>query len=456
MIRGNLRILAVGLLAAAAFVPTVQACMQATNSSSPPASSVGAANGATTDTTSQDEMPKRISAYTLSPDLFRKARNRGRIQFASHVFAFLYGLLVLWLILHYKLGAKYRDWAECLSRKRFLQAVTFVPLLALTIGVFQLPVHIFDEWVLKLYRISVQSWPSWGGDWAKNQALICVIGSVLVWILYAVMHKTPRRWWFYFWIVSLPITLFVVFISPIVIDPLFSKFEPLAKEAPQLVPRLQSVARRAGQDIPPERMFWMLASDKTIETNASVEGLGASKRIVVWDTTLAQETADGILMIFGHELGHYVLGHNWKGFLFYEVMALVLLFLGYRSIGWMLAHWGHHWSVRGLDDWASLPALLLLMSLFGFVATAISNTYIRHQENQADIYSLEVTHSIVSNPGQTSAYSFQKFGESVLMDPAPNPVNVFLFYQHPPVPDRIHLFVNYDPWSSGTSPQFVK
>lgn len=89
--------------------------MQATNSSSQPASTVGAANAAATDTASQNEMPRRISAYTLPPDLFRKARNRGRIQFASHVFAFLYGLLVLWFILHYKLGSSWMARFNALS-----------------------------------------------------------------------------------------------------------------------------------------------------------------------------------------------------------------------------------------------------------------------------------------------------------------------------------------------------
>jgi len=107
---------------------------------------------------------------------------------------------------------------------------------------------------------------------------------LLAWILYAVIRRSPRRWWLYFWIISLPLLLFGIFISPYVIDPLFNKYEPLSTKAPQLVPELQRVTRRAGQEIAPERMFWMKASDKTIATNASVNGFGASKRIIIWDT----------------------------------------------------------------------------------------------------------------------------------------------------------------------------
>jgi STE24 endopeptidase len=398
----------------------------------------------------------RITAYTLPPDLYRKARNRGRIGFASSIIGFFYGLLVLWLILRLKLSAQFHDWAESASRFRFVQAYAFTALLVLTIGVLQLPLDIFHESVSKLYKISVESWPSWAADWAKAQLLTIVIGSLLVWILYAVIRKSPRRWWLYFWIISLPLFLFGIFVSPYVIDPLFNKYEPLGAHAPQLVPELQRITRRAGQEVSPERMFWMKASDKTIASNASVNGFGASKRIIIWDTTLAQETTDEVLTDFGHEMGHYVLGHIWKGFLFFSAMLFVLFYLGYRSIGWLLARSGSAWGIRSLDDWASLPALLLLITLFGFAFNAIGNTFSRYQEHQADVYSLEVTHGLVPDAGQAFARSFQIYGETVLVDPDPDPVNVFLFFDHPPVADRIHLGVTYDPWSRGESPKFVK
>ncbi|PYU59255.1 MAG: hypothetical protein DMG55_14095 [Acidobacteria bacterium] len=139
----------------------------------------------------------RITAYTLPPDLYRKARNRGRIGFASRMIGFFYGLVVLWVVLGRKLSATYRDWAESFSRKRFLQAFIFTPLVVLTIGVLHLPVDTFEESVSKLYKISVEPWSSWAADWAKAQLLAVIIGSLLVWILYAVIRKSPRRWWLY-------------------------------------------------------------------------------------------------------------------------------------------------------------------------------------------------------------------------------------------------------------------
>lgn len=403
----------------------------------------------------QTEAPQKITAYTLPPDLYRKAHTRSRLRFSLQLFRFLYGLFVLWIILQSGLSAKYRDWAEHFSRARFLQAFLFAPLLVLSIGVLQLPLDAFEEWIEKFYGISVQPWISWMGDWAKAQFLVIVIGIPLVWILYSLIRKSPRRWWLHFWCVSLPILLLITFLAPYVIEPMFNKFEPLSGKAPQLVPELQSVTRLAGQEIPPERMFWMKASDKTISTNAYVSGFGASKRIVIWDTAIAQETTDEVVTDFGHEMGHYVLGHIWKGLIFVAALLLVLLYLGYRSIGWVLARWGTHWGLRGLDDLASLPALLLLLTVFTFLANPITNGFSRYEENQADIYSLEVTHRLLADPGQASAHEMQLWGETVFDDPDPNPIDVFLFYDHPTTADRIHLFVTYDPWSNGQQPQFL-
>ena len=399
---------------------------------------------------------QRITAYTLPPDLYRKARNLNRMRFGYRVFSIFYSIFVLWLVLRTKWSARFRDWAEASTGRRFLQALIYTALFALTMAILQLPFDILEEYVGKLYHISVQGWPSWAADWAKAQTLLIVIGTILVWILYAVIRRSPQRWWLYFWLISLPILLFIFFISPFVIDPLFNKFEPLSTKAPQLIPALQRVTIRAGQEIPPERMFWMKASDKTNFTNAYVTGFGASKRIVIWDTTIQKETPDEVVFDFGHELGHYVLGHVWKELVFTAVLFFLLIYAGYRSIGWLLARYGARWGIRGLDDWASLPALLLILTVFGFVANVAGNTVSRYFENQADVYALEVTHGIMPDPGQAAAHDFQVTGEIGLGDPEPNPVNVFLFYDHPSYPDRVHQFVTYDPWGEGKEPQFVK
>lgn len=398
----------------------------------------------------------KITAYTLTPDLHQKAHRRNRIHFRLALVGVVYGIVVLWLILHWKLAPKYRNWSERLSSNSFLQSAVFSPLLLLTIAVLTLPLDIYAELVEKQYGISVQGWGSWSWDWVKGELISFVIGTLLIWILYLVIRRSPGRWWVYFWLVSLPIGLFLVFLEPLVIDPMFHKFEPLQRKDPALTATLERMVQRAGQDIPPERMFWMGAGEKTTGLNAYVTGIGASKRIVVWDTTIAKMNTPQIVFVAGHEMGHYVLKHIPKGMALFAVLLLIAFYLGYRSIGWVLERRGGSWEIRGLQDWASLPVLLLLLSVFSRVMTPVGSAFSRYFEHQADQYGLEVTHGLTPDSGQVAAQAFQVLGEVGLSDPDPNPMNVFLFYDHPPISDRVQFSLTYDPWASGGQGKLVK
>jgi STE24 endopeptidase len=397
-----------------------------------------------------------VTAYTLPPNLYRKARNLSKIRFRLELIGFVYGLVVLWVILHFKIAPKYRDWAEKFSVKQFLQSVVFAPLILLTIAVLTLPLDIYGEWVEKQYGISIQSWPSWSWDWIKAEILTLIIGTILIWLLYVVIRRSPTRWWFYFWLISLPIGVFIFFIGPWVIDPMFHKFEPLQQKDPQLTASLEQMVQRAGEDIPPQRMFWMGAGEKTTDLNAYVTGIGASKRIVVWDTTIAKMNTPQIVFVAGHETGHYVLHHIPKLLTFFAVLLLIFFYLGYRLIWWVLARWGGGWEIRKLDDWASFPALMLLLSIFSFAASPVASAISRHYEHQADQYGLEVTHGLTPDSSEVAAQSFQILGEVSLSDPDPSPLQVFLFYSHPSIPDRIRFCLTYDPWANGGHGEFVK
>jgi Zn-dependent protease with chaperone function len=422
---------------------------------SSPADTQPAAQSATTQVVAQ-QAPQKVTKYTLPPDRDQKARSLARIRFWGTLAFFVYGLVVLWLVLRWKLSAKYRAWAENTSTKRFLQALVFTPPLILTIDILELPPGVFRNWILRKYGISVQGWGSWFWDWTKGELISVIIATIVVWILYAVIRKSPRRWWFYFWLASLPIGLVLFFLQPLIIDPLFFKFEPLAQKEPVLTASLERMVQRAGENIPPERMFWMGAGEKLTALNAYVTGFGASKRIVVWDTTIKKMTASQIVYVAGHEMGHYVLWHIPKLLGFFAALLFVFFYLGFRLIGWVLARWGANWRIRGLDDWASLPALLLLLSILFGLASPIASAYSRHYERQADQYALEVTHGLTPDSGQVGAQAFQILGDVNLADPEPNPVAVFLYYDHPPIPDRVQFCLTYDPWSKGQQPEFVK
>ncbi|MGH7837333.1 MAG: hypothetical protein ACREQC_05835, partial [Candidatus Binataceae bacterium] len=215
-----------------------------------------------------DKTKAEVKGYTLPPDLYEKAVKYSRAQYILYFVGFVWGVIVLLLVLAWRLAPKYRDWAERATKVRFLQAVIFTPILLLTIGVLGLPTDIYGHWLSRSYGISVQGWGSWAWDWTKGELVSFIIGIILVWVLYAVIRRSPRRWWFYFWLAALPILFFVIFLAPLVIAPLFNKFEPLEAKDSALVVALEKVVQRAGMDIPAQRMFWMNESDKGNDLNA--------------------------------------------------------------------------------------------------------------------------------------------------------------------------------------------
>ena len=412
------------------------------------------ATAATTDAAANRVSP-RVTSYTLPPDLYAKARHLGRLEVVFYCVETVYGVLVLLLILRLRLAVRFRDWAEQASRFRIAQAFIFTPLLLGTLDIFDLPIRIYWHRLDVAYGLSVQHWGSWSWDLLKGEIVNWIIAGVAVWILYAILRRSPRRWWFYFWLALMPLTVAMVFLQPLVVDPLFHHFEPLARHDPALVSELESVSRRAGVRIPPDRMFLMRASDKETVLNAYVTGFGASKRVVVYDTTIARMTTPQIAMVFGHEMGHYVLNHIRQGLLFAAVLGFFVLYFSYRALNWIFAAPSGRWGIRSADDWASLPVLLLFLSLIGILVTPLANAFSRHIEQQADIYGLEITHGLTSDSAQVAAQSFQILGQVDLEDPAPSRFARVWLYDHPWIGDRIAFALHYDPWDHGEQPRYV-
>jgi Zn-dependent protease with chaperone function len=398
----------------------------------------------------------RTEQYTLSEDRYEKAVAYSRAGYTLYFVSYFVSIAVLVLLLRVGVAARFRDFAERLTGRRWLQGFVFVPLLVVTSDVFDLPIRVYWHSLSLHYEQSVQHWGSWLLDWTKEELVGTFFALVLALILFAVIRRSPRRWWLYFWFASLPILLGIIFIDPLVVDPLFHKFEPLDKEHPQLVDAIQKLTEHAGVPIPRDRIFLMRASEKSNEINAYVTGLGASKRVVVWDTTLQKTSNDEALFIIGHELGHYVLGHVWKGFLFGAAALLVALYLIFRGLHWMLGLWGKDWRLYGLEDWASLAAFLLLLQIVMFFASPVVNGVTRMEEHAADVYGLEVIHGIVPNSEEVAAHAFQVLGEVDLEDPNPPAFIRFWLYSHPPVAERLVFAYSYDPWSKGEPPKYVK
>jgi STE24 endopeptidase len=394
--------------------------------------------------------------YTLSPDKLEKAVEFSRARHRLHFVDAAYGALILINLLAFRVAPRFRDWALKASRRRIVQAYIFAPLFLLVVDILELPMSAYGQHLSLKYEQSIQGWGSWFWDWTKGELIEFVLVGVLIWILYGSMRRSPRWWWLNFWFAAVPIIIFLMFVTPVLIEPMFFKFEPLRDKQPALVSQIEKVVARGGLDIPPGHMFEMKASEKLKSVNAYVSGIGSSKRVVVWDNTIEKMNAGQILFVFGHEMGHYVLQHIWLGVALTCFVLLLFLYLGYHAMHWALARWGRRWSINGIDDWASLPVLILAISIFALLSEPLLNSFSRTLEHNADIYGLEVIHGIVPNSSDVAAEAFQILGEVSLDDPNPSEFVKIWLYNHPSISDRVRFTSQYDPWSKGESPKYVR
>jgi Zn-dependent protease with chaperone function len=406
--------------------------------------------------TVQQPRELKVTEYSLPPDKLAKAEALYETRTVLYLFGMVFGIVVLWALLKLRVAPAFRDLAERAGKNRFVQALVFVPLLMFLIAVISLPLDIYEHHISRAYGLSVQDWGSWRLDWTKAEGISIAITVLAVFALFQIIRRSPQRWWFYFWLLTLPFLVLLIFVAPVILDPMFNTFVPLEKMQPLLVGQIERVTQRGGLSIPRDRMFEMEASEKVTTYNAYVTGIGATKRVVVWDNTARDLTIPETLFVFGHEMGHYVLDHIYKGLAFAAAMMLAGFWLGRRIVLAMLARWGEAWHIRDINDLAALPVLMLALSVLMLVGEPVGNAFSRHLEHQADIYGLEVTHGLFPDGSEVAASAFQKLGEKSYDYPAPSSLLVFWSYSHPSISERIRFCLQYDPWHTPEGPKYVK
>jgi Zn-dependent protease with chaperone function len=404
--------------------------------------------------------PHSEQAYTLPPDKLAQAITLNKIRLTLEIVGTLWGLAVLWLLLSTRAAAGLQAWAGRVSRRRWIQGVLFFAAFIVITTIASLPLDAIGNGVSRHYGISVQGWGSWMGDQGKGLGVSLVLGVLVLLLFNWIVRVSPRRYWFWAWLISLPLIVLSIFAEPLIIDPLFNKFEPLTLHHAELVAKLETVVARTGTNIPPERMFLMKASEKSNGLNAYVTGIGASKRFVMWDTATDRLPDDEVLFVFGHESGHYVLNHIPKMLAIMAVMLFFVFWACARAGEALLRRFGARWHIEGWEGVtpvatrAGFVALLFAVSVAGFVLTPAMNTMSRHFEHEADVYGQEAIHGLVADPEKTAVSGFNHLGEAWLEDPNPNPFVEFWDYNHPSVKNRANFAAHYDPWANGGKGKF--
>jgi STE24 endopeptidase len=353
----------------------------------------------------------------------------------------VWGLLIPCIFLFTGFSARIRNWAQFIGRKWFFVVAGYLVIFTLINFIIDLPLSYYEEFVREhSFGLSNQTLAKWFGDTIKG-TLIGLIGGVLfLWVPYLFLKKYPRRWWLFTSILSVPFLLFVMLISPVWIDPLFNRFGPMQNK--KLESEILALADRAG--IEGSRVYEVDKSVDTNAVNAYVTGFMGTKRIVLWDTILAKLNDREVLVVMGHEMGHYAMNHVIKGIIFSFFLILLTLYLAYRLSNTLIAKFRDWFGFDQLSDIASLPLLLLMVSVFSFLMSPVALAFSRYQEHEADRFTLELTRD-----NHDAATAFVKLQQENLGVPRPGWLHKIWRESHPSIGDRIDFCNEYKPWKTG-------
>ncbi len=306
-----------------------------------------------------------------------------------------------------------------------------VPLFALGFGlpysILTAPLTYYGGFVLPhKYGQSTQTLKAWLIDQLKGLLIAGVLGFIVLEVIYALLGFFPQMWWLWASLVMLLFTVLLSNLAPILIFPLFYKYKPL--DDPDLVSRLTQLAEEAGTRVQGVYVFDM--SSKTVAANAALMGLGNTRRIVLGDTLVEKFTANEIETVLAHELGHHVHHDLPVGILVQSLLTLVGFWLTDLVIRWGIAIFGY----TGLTDPATLPLLIVALSVFGLVTMPLSNAWSRWREVKADEYALKVT-------GKPRAFisAMTRLANQNLADAEPPAWIEFLLHSHPSVTKRVAM-----------------
>jgi STE24 endopeptidase len=386
-------------------------------------------------------LPEAYKGSSADPATFMNAREIMLSEDFSKIKNLLFFLstpyewLFYFLILILGISRGFEKWARGTTKNRFLQTAVYLFWLSLASFAAIFPLQFISYKISKTYNISTQTFSMWMKDELTDFWVNYLIMFIIVSVLYGLMKRFKNRWWLAAWALSVPFTIFMMFIQPVVIDPLYNDFYPLKDKA--LEQKILTLAEKA--QIPADHVFEVNMSEKTNSLNAYVNGVGSNSRIVLWDTTLEKLTDKEILFVMAHEMAHYVEKHIYIGIAIYLVLSFFGLFLASKLMRGLVANYKDEIKVSNVSSLSSLPLFLLITSMLMFTVSPFSNWISRYQETRADRYAIEMTED-----KQAAITSFQKLSKVGLSQVNP-PVLVKIFrYGHPTMMERLSMLEQYE------------
>lgn len=339
----------------------------------------------------------------------------------------IYNGFLLLVFLFTPLLPRYDGWIASLTGNFVLQGILFMLLVTLVQSVLEIPFSLYSTFrVEKRYGFNTMTAGLWLSDLAKSALISSVFLVILTGAALLLVESSPALWWLWVWVFFALFSVVMIYLSPVLIEPLFSKFEPL--EQPELEQQIQELLAKAGLQV--QGVQKMDASRRSLHSNAYFTGIGRVKRIVLYDTLLTQMERQELLAILAHEAGHWKLGHIWKRLVLMEGAALALSYAVY-----LLVQSGVLPGLFGLSQGsfaAQLTMVSFLGSLAAFPLTPLFSWLSRRNEWEADRFAVELC-----GAPEALAAALVKLSRDNLSNLHPHPVYAAFYYSHPPVVARV-------------------
>ena len=369
----------------------------------------------------------------ISPEA--KARSDAYFEggYWLQLWEFLFGLLIGLFLLKSKLSAGIRTWTEGKIKSPAMRLILFSAIFLVLVRVLSFPVSIYTDFFREhQYGLSNLSFGEWLKEWFIGLLVGMILGAPALAAVYGVIRKFPKRWPVGATLVGVLFLSFASLIGPVYIDPLFNHYTSL--EAGPTKDAILSLARANG--VPATDVYQFDASKQSDRVSANVSGFMNTTSIRLNDNLLRRSTPAEIKGVMGHEMGHYVLNHVYKGVFEFSFLLLVLFwFLSYgmeKTLAWK----GGEWDLRGVGDIAGVPLFMALMSIFFFFLTPVTNTLIRTQETEADMYGLNAAR-------EPDAEAEVDLKLTEYRKPDPGPVEEFIFFDHPSTRKRVYAAMRW-------------
>ncbi len=345
----------------------------------------------------------------------------------------LYSIAICLLFLFSGVSVRLRDWAERVTKLRWVYTWIYYIGFVLATAVLSIPLTLYEGYFREhTYGQSQQAFGGWLHDQLIGLALSLVLGGLVVVVLYAVVRRLPNTWHLWGTAVAMLFVIVGAMVAPVYIAPLFNTYSTI-QDADVTGPVLR-MAHANGIEV--DKLFEVDASRQTTRVSANVSGLFGTTRITLNDNLLRLSSLPEIEAVTGHEMGHYVLNHIAKFLVTTLVTVFVLLTVLRAWLGSMQRRWGSRWGTRGIDDVALLPAVVLAFTVLGLLLTPVNNTLTRTQEYEADMYGLNA-----SRQPDGFAQAMLKLGQYRKLEPGP--VEEFIFYDHPSGRTRIRAAMRW-------------